>query len=164
MPTIVFLTTDRILSRVIRVIGKSPASHVALGLHLHGVPVLLQADIGGVQITPRAKFLRKHRVVSEWAFTSPGIENALAGGVREIGERYDYVGLLGYLIVVLGKLFHRRLRNPLAARKAVVCSEFVVGLDREGYCVPEWKGLDPEATMPADLLAICQTSPSFRRV
>jgi hypothetical protein len=163
-PTIVFLTTDMLLSRIIRRITKSPASHVVLGLSLYGVPVLLQADVGGVQIIPRSKFLIKHRIVSEWEFTSPGIEYALAQGVREIGEGYDYIGLFGYLAVVVGKLFHRRIKNPLASRKAFVCSEFVVGLDRDGHCVPEWMGLDPEATMPSDLLAICNTSTSFRRI
>ena len=163
-PTIVFLTTDMLLSRFIRWLTKSPVSHVALGLTLEGVPVLLQADIGGVQITLRESFLKKHKLVSEYAFTSPGIENALARGVREIGERYDYVGLVGFFVVVVGRLLGRRIKNPLASRKAVVCSEFIVGLDREGFCVPDWRGLDPETTTPGELLAICRGSSAFRRV
>jgi hypothetical protein len=163
MTTLVFLTTDKILSRLIRKLTHSAASHVALGLSVQGVPVLLQADVGGVQITPREKFMRHHQIVSEWAFTVD-IEPALSRGVREIGERYDYVGLFGYLAVVLGRLFHRRIRNPLASRKAVVCSEFVVGLDPEGHAVPEWKGLDPEETLPADLLVICEQSAAFTKV
>lgn len=161
-PTVVFLTTDLLLSRVIRRLTNSTVSHVAIGLSLQGIPVLLQADIGGVQITTREKFLEKHTIVSEWEFTSPGIEKVIAQGVKNIGERYDYLGLFGYLAVLIAKFFKRKIRNPLASRKAVVCSEFIASLDINGDFVPEWKGLDSEVTMPSDLLTICQISPSFK--
>lgn len=155
--TLVFLTTRGVLSRLIRWATNSAASHVAIGVDLAGVPLLLQADIGGVQTTLRERFIQRgHVVVAEYeCATLPPI--ALAGAVSCIGEHYDYVGLLGYAFVMLGRHFGRKVRNPLASSKATVCSEFVLSLDPRGEHVPDWATLAADRTSPEDLLQVCRS-------
>ena len=163
MTTIVFATTSKPLSRLIRWATRSRVSHAVIGTSWEDVRVVIEATTGGVKNSPRALWGENHIVVAEYAF-KPSVTVDLSEAVSKIGTAYDYVGLLGYLVVLFGRRLGRKLRNPLASEKALVCSEFVLCLDKDGS-IPEWKGLDPEATTPEDLLRICEASQvSFERL
>ncbi len=160
MITLVFVTTGNPLSRLIRWITGSKASHCAIGgLHLEGVPVVLHASLGGVQLTPRERFYAEHRAVAEYEMLAPV---SVTRAVEALGDHYDYVGLAGYLPVLLWRWLGRKMKNPFAGAKASVCSELLLALDSAGV-VPEWAGLDPETTTPEDLLRLCAGS-SFREL
>ena len=161
--TLVFMAGSNPVSWLIRTITRSRTSHVAIGTMLHGVPVLIQADFGGVQVSPRAQYLKRARVVAEFRWPGdPTVE--LERACRRLGEKYDYVGLLGFGFVVLARWFKRKARNPLSSPSATVCSELVRGIDPGGDVVPEWKALDPEQTTPEDLLDVCMASSVFEKV
>jgi hypothetical protein len=153
--TLLFLTSRSWISAVIRWFTEGKASHVAIGMELHGVPILMHADVGGVQVSLRSKVLQGHSIVAEYeCLTIP--ETHIYGAVACLGERYDYVGLFGYALVIAARHIGKRVKNPFASPRAMVCSEFVLSLDRTGEFVPPWAFLDPEQTTPEDLLGICR--------
>jgi hypothetical protein len=165
--TLVFTTTGSWVSAIIRWFTGGIASHVAIGTDLHGVPVLLHADVGGVQLSHRGRFFGdfgSNAVVAEYRFVGDVAEARLARAVAHLGDRYDYAGLFGYAPVMVARWLGKKIRNPLASPRAMVCSEFVLLLDVGGDLVPAWQGLDPERTTPEDLLAICKESVAFCRV
>jgi len=157
--TIIFSTSTSILSRLIRRFTRSQTSHTAIGTEMHGVPVVIEATVGGVRIFPRARWQRGRPIVAE-ARCLLDLERGLAHAIEHVGDRYDYKGLVGNLFVLIARWLGKKIKNPLASPKAVICSELVLHLDHEGH-VPEWKGLDPEATTPEDLLRLCRIGQSF---
>lgn len=145
--TIVFFRGRGIVPRIIALATRSSVSHVGIGARFFGLPVVIHATVGGVQVTPRARMPEPTR-----EFLVP-IERMgrLSLALRELGTKYDYVGLLGFAFVLLGRWARLKVQNPLASPRAVVCSELVsyVALD------------DIEAadeTTPEDLLEHCQRS------
>lgn len=161
--TLVFMTGKGPLSWVIRKFTKSTTSHVGVGTVLHGLPVLIHADIGGVQVAPRAKFLKRELVVAEFKWLDDPKEE-LERACKLLGEKYDYVGLFGFALVIAARWIGKRIKNPLASPRAFVCSELVRQIDPNGDVVSEWKELDPEKTQPAELLEICFLSPKFEKL
>lgn len=154
--TLIFGTTNKLLSRLIRWVTRSRTSHATLGLEINGVPLILEATTGGVRIIPRAKWLIDHILVAEFR-PKIDLSHGLRDALTHIGAAYDYVGLFGYFWVLLGRRLGKKLRNPLASERAMVCSEFVMHLDT-GEKIPEWKDMDWEATTPEDLLKSCEAS------
>jgi len=152
--TLVFTTTTSPVSQAIRWVTGSRVSHVAIGLSWEDVPVIVEATTGGVKNSPRVLWAKDHILVAEYTF-KPSVVVDLSEAIATIGAAYDYVGLAGYLVVLLGRRLGRKLKNPLASEKAMVCSEFVLCLNKE-KTIPEWKDLDPEATTPEDLFRICE--------
>jgi hypothetical protein len=161
MTSLLFVAADTFVSRAIRFITRSRVSHVAIGgFALESMPVVIHADLGGVQVTPRARFLTKNALVAEYDILPPV---NLSAALERLGERYDFAGLAGYLPVLFWRRLGRAIKNPLAAHNATVCSELVLALD-DARAVPEWIDLDPETATPQDLLARCSQGASFRQV
>lgn len=158
--SVIFSTTGKLLSRLIRWFTRSRVSHSVVCLSVAGVALVLEATMGGVKATTRKKWERSNKIVREFKVI-PRISIAHACG--HLGERYDYVGLLGYLPVLVARWLGRKIKNPLAAPGALVCAEFVLHLDHGGL-IPEWKGLDPESATPEDVLRACEQGKSFAPV
>ena len=153
---IVFSTGDSLLSRIIRWVTRSRVSHVGIKTTLHGVPIVMHAALGGVQVTPWSRYIRENRIVYRKEFPNPLQESNIRRATEAIGEKYDCIGLPGFLWVELCERFKIRAKNPLAVANAVVCSEYILSFDPKGEIIPEWKGLDPEGTTPEDLLVISE--------
>ena len=159
--TILFSTTTFWLSRLIRFFTRSPVSHAAVCVRTPSLPpMILQAEIGGVQALVRGKWEKSNKIVREFRVLLPV---DVSHACEHLGDRYDYVGLLGYIPVLLGRWLGRKIKNPLAASRALICSEFVLHLDHDGQ-IPEWRGLDLEGTTPADLFVICSKGVSFEAI
>lgn len=166
MKTTICFTTSRSWSPVSWLIRKftgSRVSHVALCVDIYGIPVMLHATMGGVQLTLRNRFEADNHIVEEFRFKPDmtiGVYHTIA---QHLGDRFDYVGLLGHAYVsVVWKWLKRKRRNPLASPSALVCSEFVLHVDPTKQ-IEEWKWLDPERTTPQDLLDCCQLEINFER-
>jgi hypothetical protein len=148
----------------------SVTSHACLGTEIFGEPVLIHSAIDGetgrtgVQITPRSKWLEDNELVAEYDIIPEVDEARMQPMIRLLCEKYDKMGLLGYVLVIVAKWLGKKIMNPLASGKAYVCSRYVLKLDPTGDLIPEWKGLVPETTSPEDLLVLCRNGASFRRV
>jgi hypothetical protein len=148
----------------------SVTSHVCLGTEIFGEPVLIHSALDGetgrtgVQITPRSKWLEDNELVAEYAIVPEVSEEMMRPMIQLLCERYDKLGLLGYVIVIVAKWLGRKIQNPLANVKALVCARYVMRLDPTGTLIPEWAGMDPEKTTPHDLLVLCRSGVSFSKV
>lgn len=85
--TIVFGTTTKLLSRLIRWVTRSRASHATIGLEIGGVPLILEATTGGVRIIPRAKWQLSHILVAEFK-PKVDLSNGLHDALTHIGDAY----------------------------------------------------------------------------
>jgi hypothetical protein len=137
-------------------------SHCAIGLEIDGVPSFLHAAVGGVHITSLADMEKNHKIVYVYEIL-PDISDEVPNALKLIGEDYDYVGLFGFIPVLIARWFKFKLQNPLASKSAVICSEFVIHLDPEGK-IPEWVGLNPTDVTPEDLHQVCESGPSFKKL
>jgi len=165
MITIVFTSPKHwtLLSWLIKKFTKSESSHTAIGVDLHGIPVLIHSTMGGVQVTPRDKFLKTDYIVEEYKFI-PDMSSGLKHAVSHLGENYDYVGIIGYaMLIVAWRWFKKKIKNPLASPKSLVCSEFVLHIDHAKQ-IKEWSDLDPERTTPQTLIEQCRSGSNFMKI
>lgn len=164
-PTIIFSTRPHSIgSWLIRRATKSKVSHVSIGSDIHGVDVALEAGVSGVTPMIRSKFEATNIIVEQY-WIKDGIvsEEALKHAVEEIGEGFDYAGLLGFgLVILVARWFRKKIKNPWASPKTVWCSEFVLHLNRD-KTIPEWNDFEPESVTPEDLRAACESGSSFER-
>jgi hypothetical protein len=149
-----FSTSKSWVSRLIRWFSDSVVSHAWL-LYFDidfGRDMVLESTLEGVRIIPFDVFKRHNVVRDEWVF-SPQAE--LASGLQrageQLGEQYDFRGLFGMLLVVIGRWLRKRWRNPLHNPNAMFCSEFVASvLKLSAY--PGTDYWDPSSMTPDDLM------------
>ena len=150
-----FSTTDALLSRLIRWLTRSKVRHAFLVYFDVDFDreMVMEAVGAGFRIVPLDKFAQHNRIVDVVTPRHP-IDEGLKAAVDWLGESYDAPGVIGMgLLLALRALRRRarRVRNLLATRRALFCSEAVAracqachypGFDR-----------DPETTSPQDLYA-----------
>lgn len=113
--------------------------------------IVMEAHELGFRHVPLDHFSRQNDIVA--SFTprldiSPGLKFV---ALEYLGGPYDWGGLIGSAIVLLGRWLRKKWDNPLASAKAVFCSEAVViALQKAGY--PGAEALVPRDTSPQDLL------------
>lgn len=151
-----FSTTNKLLSRIIRKLTRSRASHAFLVYRDvdFGRDMVMEAVGHGFRLVPYDGFQRRNTIVAEIT-PAYSIEQGLRRAVDWLGANYDKGGLVGmaYLLVLRWlRLRSRsvRLKNPLAASRALFCSEAVA----RACAWSKYPGfdLDPESTTPQDLL------------
>lgn len=149
MVKIGFSTTNMLLSRLIRWVTGAQVSHTWLLFEAEGEQVILQADIGGVQIDPASKYMNGAWTIVD--VIDPKVPVSLAPGWKRLGEHYGYGGLIGSAVVFLGRKLKRAWKNPLGRKTSPDCSALVtMVLQESGY--PGADKLDPMAVSPEDLL------------
>lgn len=150
-----FSTTEALLSRLIRRFTRSRVSHAWLVYRDVDFDreMVMEAVGAGFRIVPLDKFAKHNRIVEIVTPRHP-IDEGLKAAVDWLGEGYDAPGLVGLTILLALRALRRRafrIRNLLANRRALFCSEAVAraclacnypGFDR-----------DPETTTPQDLYA-----------
>ena len=150
MVKIGFSTTNKILSRLIRKVTGAKVSHVWFLVEVYEKSFVIQADIGGVTITPFSDWEKKWRVVE---IVSPKIEINLAPAWDMLGQKYDYAGLVGCAWVYLGRVFKKKWANPLASSHALFCSEYILDvLKTDNY--PGTADIIGDRFSPEDLLKL----------
>lgn len=150
-----FSTTDALLSRLIRRLTGSRVSHAFLVYRDVDFDreMVMEAAGAGFRIVPLDKFERHNRIVAIVTPRHP-IDEGLKAAVDWLGEGYDAPGLVGMAILLVLRALRRRklrLRNLLANRRALFCSEAVARACRAAR-YPGFER-DPETTTPQDLFA-----------
>ena len=154
--THIALTTPRgfnPISSLVRRLCKSEVSH-AVFVYADadwGVDMVMEAADSGFRIMPLERFEETNTIV---AMVEPkqSIEVGLKFVALEyLGTAYDFGGLIGGALVMLGRWLKRKWNNPLENSKALFCSEaVVVALQKSAY--PGADALDAKTTTPQDLL------------
>ena len=119
--SLVFSRSNGLMSSLIRLVTRRAISHVAIGLTVEGVRLVVEASFLGVEMTERKCWLRANSVVEEY-LSRRALD--VRGALHALGEAYDYGGLLGRLWM---RLRHLR-RNPFGSPRRVICSELVLAL------------------------------------
>jgi hypothetical protein len=140
------------ISWVIRKLTGSTASHVWLAIDdpLFG-RVVLEASELGYRLYPFERFAKSNTVIRLVEPPACDMVKGVQSVADLLGTSYDFEGLFGMLVVVVGRWFHRKVRNPLHSSRALFCSEAVARvLVAAGY-TPAAE-LVPESTTPQDIL------------
>jgi hypothetical protein len=147
-----FSTRSNIVSKTIRWATHSRVSHAWLLLEgsFFGNDMVMEATEGGFKLVPYSAFKLANDVV-DVITPRVSIESGVRASALWLGEGYDYFGLFGEIFVLIGRWFKRKIRNPLAERNAMFCSEAVVYvLQASSY--PGANTLVADSTSPEDLL------------
>lgn len=153
-----FSTSQSWLSALIRFLTRSRVSHAFIlywdrDFMNH---MILEATHDGFRLVTVERFLA-HNTVVELIDVGRTLNQGLSHVSAWVGSRYDAMGLVGMVWVVLGRWLRRRWHNPLGSSRSMFCSEAIVrALRADGF--PGADSLDPEATSPADLLAFLYSS------
>ena len=119
--------------------------------------MIVQIDEFGFRLVPMSKFIKKN-VIKDMVLMDLNhgdFESGLARVARDyVGEMYDFKGFFGMGLALLFKrLFKgikRRIRNPMASKETVICSEGAVLALQYGNC-PKSEQLIPDSTSPQKL-------------
>ena len=149
--SILFSKTKSPISRFIRWITKSEASHCAF-LYYDGdfqCMMVMEADWYGFGLIPFTRWRAANTVIDSFPME---LDEGLRYVAREyIGSLYDYGGAIGTMFVRFLRFLGRKVKNPLHASRSVFCSEAaVIAMQKQGIAGADL--LDPAATTPGDLL------------
>ena len=140
------------ISRVIMTLTGAKASHAWLMFYSSEMKcdVVLDAHETGFRAVPWSLFRRKNHIVAVYE-PSRNCDGAIPVAAEWLGTPYDYAGLFGMVVVVVGRWLKKKWKNPGAAGMGkVYCSESVLwGLRAVEY--PGAEKLEPESTSPWDL-------------
>lgn len=88
--------------------------------------VVLEAHELGFRLMPRKQFERYNRVVKLVTPRHPIDAGLKVVAQRYLGSMYDFAGLLGMAVVMVGRWLRRKWKNPFRGAKSVYCSEAVI--------------------------------------
>lgn len=141
------------VSWCIRKMTKSRVSHCSVAFFDETLDriMVLEATKDGFRVVTDDAFEEKNHVLySVQPYHS--LKDGLRAAVRWLGTHYDYAGLLGMSVVLLGRALKRRWRNPFRSSRQQFCSEAVVRvLQASKY--PRSETLSPDDCDPQKLLS-----------
>lgn len=120
-----FSTTGGWLSRMIRRITGSPVSHsfVVYKSAAFGQDMVLEASGQGFRVMAWRRFDKENKLVAMYRIklADPVLHQALGKLAERLGDAYDGLSLIGYLL----RKWFRLKRVPFDSRKKLICSEAV---------------------------------------
>ena len=152
MTKIGFSTTNMFLSKLIRKITGSKASHTFLIYQDETLAqtMVMEAAFEGFRVIPYKEFCKKNIIIQ---VIEPKVSLELGVKVlaNSLGDYYDFKGLIGAGLVKIWKRFKRKIHNPWIAGNSMFCSESVVrALQISGY--PGTEDMVASDVSPQDLL------------
>lgn len=113
--------------KIIRRITRSNVNHAFVAYHssIHGGWQALQTDERGLVEVPIESL--KYTYKECYDFPTLNLMSALSQCRNLIGDRYDWMGIFGFLIkIFFWRLLGRKILNPLHKKGELFCSEFVI--------------------------------------
>jgi hypothetical protein len=145
-----FSTSSAWYSRVIRAATGAKCSHVFLITDVLGVRLVLEEGTFGYSTRTLDNMIASGSNVVQILTPLVPLDLAVKHSFDWLGQRYDYVGLLGMAWVMIMRAMRHRVSNPLASPHAAFCSEEVTNVLRFAKH-PNVDQLDPPSTDPEDL-------------
>jgi len=115
------------VSWLVRKVTGSKASHAFFIYRDHDfeLDMVLEAHELGFRLTPLDHFKKKNHLVAVYTPVQPLDTGLKYVARRYLGTMYDYGGLFGGIVVMLGRKLKRKWRNPWRGARNVFCSEAV---------------------------------------
>lgn len=147
-----FTAGDNWIGKAIRFFTRQEASHAFMAWDDPNLGrMVMEAAFDGFHIRPWDVALKGTRIVALIEPKGKGADKLLGACARWLGEPYDYPGLLGMTVTMIGRWFKQNWRNPAGGSKPMYCSEAIAtGLQEVKY--PGAEKLIPSETTPQDLL------------
>lgn len=146
-----------LLTKLAMWMDKSEVSHVFMAYEDTDwkCTIVIQVDEYGFRLIPLSKYVKKNHIANWVDMNSAAFghfEEGLGQVAREFaGEMYDFKGFFGMAWVLISRMFKRRIKNPLAAKNTIICSETaVLALQYAG--APRSETLVADSTSPQELL------------
>lgn len=155
-----FSTTDKIFSKIVRTLTNSAASHSFVQFECASEPLVLHANGHGVNIMHYNRFIKKKiNIVAKYDvnISKDDEHKLLSYMLWRLGQPYDRLAIVGFLWVILNRVFGRKVRNPFRNKSAYFCSELLVGALRAANFPGSYK-LGMEKTSPDDLMKFIEKS------
>jgi hypothetical protein len=156
--TVGFSTTNKVMSKAIRWVTRSPCSHAWFCFNQQVVGVrqtqrmVAQAEWFGYEARPRWRWDKQNILVAEFELVGPDASNAVHAMLEQyLGSKYDYrAAALAGIWRLCGRSIKGKFQDPVK----LMCSEGVIRmLGHAGYHVAEH--FDPETTSPKRLMVRC---------
>jgi len=147
-----FSTTPNLSSWLLRKLTGSSCSHTFLFYvdQDWDIAMVMEAHETGYRLVPFARFEQENTVVRLVNPEVP-IEDGVRWSALHLGSAYGYSKLFGMALVLLGRIFRKRWKNPGQDSHSMFCSEMTVRiLQQSGY--PGAERLVATETTPQDLL------------
>jgi hypothetical protein len=139
------------VSKLIRKVSRSNVNHTLFLVEEQGVEMVIGADWNGMAMQTRARFERKGNVIVDVPPLARIIDDGIPFILGALDTPYDYSGLFGMPLVLVGKFwFKKHWKNLFAERHALFCSEAAATMFRAINYPGAWM-LDPSTTDPGTL-------------
>jgi hypothetical protein len=141
------------LSALLRWITHSKASHTWLLIshEFFGLDMVMEATETGFRVIPFDNFKAEGNEVVVVVETGHDLTEGVRYATRWLGESYDFGGLLGASVVLLGRWLKHKWRNPINDPHAMFCSEAVCRVLQIAH-YPGTDTLEPSEVTPQDLM------------
>jgi hypothetical protein len=144
-----FSTTNKLVSRIIRWVTRAKVSHTFLLVEMFERDWVIGAEFQGLIMLPLEKFQKNNTIKAIYGVPEL-TDSHLAVVMENLGDSYDFGGLIGGIFPQIGKWFKQKWNNPFAKKKALICSEFVT-LALQECKLDGAENLDPTAISPQEL-------------
>ncbi len=112
-----------------------------------------EATTRGVRAVPQKKRIWRQRFRVE----DPKIWEAMRAEAIHFGEKYDYVGLVVFgLLILFWKMCKKKLRHPLRSFSGLFCSEYLAMVLKQLGCAVE----DPQYADVRAIWNLCVQNPT----
>lgn len=151
-----------LLSKLICRIDGSRASHAWILYHDMNLQtwMVLEAHETEVRAVTYSLFCKRNNIVSI-RIPKFSIDAGLPKAASLLGEKYDFAGLFGMAIVLLGRRLKKKWKNPFRSSHSQFCTDFVANVFISAK-FPGTESADPETTDIKDIDAWLADSVEFR--
>lgn len=160
---VVCAASDNLVGRLIRKLTRSSVNHTFLLYESRMWGGWWAAQIGpdGVKKLPAGPVMQKYYLTECYEYAGnlgPGLTACRA----MVGQRYDYWGVLGYLLRLVAKrVVDRDIRNPWNVQNEEFCSEFVAHVLKAAR-VDHFRDCDPASLSPGEVRGYLCVNPNFQ--
>lgn len=165
--TIGFSTTNKLISRIIRLITRGKMSHawIAYDDFTLGLRMVMQAESWAFEVRPWQRWVKENKWVAEYRMINGRQHAALRRRARDLGAKYDW---MSGLLAGVKAWFQRWMKSGFSFRpsrtpKRLMCSEAVTRFLKDAGCQCV-KELDEELTSPVELFDTVRCSSEFTPV
>ena|SRR3990167_2794022 len=124
-----FSTTDKWMSRAIRLFTKAPLSHVYLRINdtFLKAPLIIHSDFSGVVIQHAEVFDLENKIIQEYEIDSPILDIVLGKNLWHLGKKYDWKKVFNHAAFILLKRWVvRKIKNPTINPRKLICVDFLL--------------------------------------
>lgn len=154
-----------LLSKIIKKLTRSKASHSYIVFTAAGQELVIQANIHGVCCQHYENFKKQTTIVAEYELTmTPEQEQrALQYALMQLLKPYDFCALIGFGWILINKMFGRKVKQPFRNKAAYYCSELII-TSLQVAPFPLSHMFDREVVSPEDLIEFLDVHPNSKLV